>query len=125
MLSKEIENALKTLETQISEISEMLKEVSNDIISGGFSEYPIFVAHQENAKIGEMIIDRTEFGFPFSINATVIERLIELNVLSNDKKDQFIKAFGDPQKNMCILWLFGEHSQFIFTPFSKTAKANN
>jgi hypothetical protein len=123
MLPKEIESALKLLESQISEVSEMLKEVSSDIIDGGFSECPIFVAHQENAKIGEMILDRTEFGFPYSINATVIERLIELNILSSNRIEDFKKALGDPKKNMCILWLHGEHSQFIFTPFLKTATA--
>jgi len=124
MLNKEIEAALTTLESQLNEINEMLKEVSDDIIRGGFSEYPIFVAHQEDAKIGELIIDRSEFDFPFSINATVMERLIELNILTDDRKDQFIKAFGDTSKNMCILWLFGQHSQFIFMPFKKVAKAN-
>jgi hypothetical protein len=124
MLNKEIEAALTTLESQLNEINEMLKEVSDDIIQGGFSEYPIFVAHQEDAKIGELIIDRSEFDFPFSINATVMERLIELNILTDDRKDQFIKAFGDTSKNMCILWLFGQHSQFIFMPFKKVAKAN-
>jgi len=124
MLNKEIEAALTTLESQLKEINEMLKEVSDDIIQGGFSEYPIFVAHQEDAKIGELIIDRSEFDFPFSINATVMERLIELNILTDDRKDQFIKAFGDTSKNMCILWLFGQHSQFIFMPFKKVAKAN-
>jgi hypothetical protein len=124
MLNKEIEAALTTLESQLNEIKEMLKEVSDDIIQGGFSEYPIFVAHQEDAKIGELIIDRSEFDFPFSINATVMERLIELNILTDDRKDQFIKAFGDTSKNMCILWLFGQHSQFIFMPFKKVAKAN-
>ena len=124
MLNKEIEAALTTLESQLNEINEMLKEVSDDIIQGGFSEYPIFVAHQEDAKIGELIIDRSEFDFPFSINATVMERLIELNILTDDLKDQFIKAFGDTSKNLCILWLFGQHSQFIFMPFKKVAKAN-
>ena len=124
MLNKEIEAALTTLESQLNEIKEMLKEVSDDIIQGGFSEYPVFVAHQEDAKIGELIIDRSEFDFPFSINATVMERLIELNILTDDRKDQFIKAFGDTSKNMCILWLFGQHSQFIFMPFKKVAKAN-
>ncbi len=123
MLNKEIEAALKTLEKQIAELSEMLKEVSHDIIDGGFSNYPSFVAHQENAKIGELILDRTEFDFPFSINATVMERLIELNILNQNKIEDFTKAFGDNKKNMCILWLYGEHSQFIFTPFLKTAKA--
>lgn len=124
MLDKEIESALTTLEAQLNEINEMLKEVSDEIIQGGFSEYPIFVAHQEDAKIGELIIDRSEFDFPFSINATVMERLIELNILTDDRKDQFIKAFGDTKNNMCILWLFGQHSQFIFMPFKKMAKAN-
>jgi hypothetical protein len=61
---------LKALNEQLKGISDFLAEVSEDMIEGGFTQIPIFVAHQEQAKIGEMIIDRTEFGYAFSINAT-------------------------------------------------------
>jgi len=57
------------------------------MVDGGFTEHPLYVAHQEQAKIGEMIVDRDEFGFPFSINATTIERFLELGILQ-------IGAFG-------------------------------
>ena len=108
---------LDILKKQLKGISNELKEVSEEMIQGGFTEIPIFVAHQENAQIGELLFDRHEFGFPYSINATTVERLIELNIIQTDKVQDFKKAGGDPQKHYCVLWLSGPLSNFIFVPF--------
>lgn len=119
-MNPEIAAKLETLKKQLNGISAELKEVSDDMIQGGFTEIPVFVAHQENAQIGEVLFDRTEFGFPYSINATTIERLIELNIIQSDKLDDFKKAVGDTTKQYCVLWLSGPHSNFIFVPFKKS-----
>jgi len=87
------------------------------MIDGGFTEIPIFVAHQEQAKIGEMIIDRTEFGFAFSINATTAERLIELSILPANGLDSLKKSLSDPKKRCCILLLTPPDPQFVFHNF--------
>ncbi len=108
---------LKLLQDQLKEISEFLQEVSTDMIEGGFTEIPVFVAHQEQAKIGEMIIDRTEFGYHFSINATTIERYIELNIIPSAQLDSFKKTLGDPRKKCCILLLTPPDPQFVFHNF--------
>ncbi len=108
---------LKLLQDQLKEISEFLQEVSTDMIEGGFTEIPVFVAHQEQAKIGEMIIDRTEFGYHFSINATTIERFIELNIIPPTQLNSFKKTLGDPRKKCCILLLTPPDPQFVFHNF--------
>lgn len=117
MNATEVKAQLDILKNQLKGISNELKEVSGDMISGGFTEIPIFVAHQENAQIGELLFDRTEFGFPYSINATTVERLVELNIIQSDKIQDFKKAAGDPAKQYCVLWLSGPLSNFIFVPF--------
>ncbi|MEY3965367.1 MAG: hypothetical protein RL263_536 [Bacteroidota bacterium] len=113
----ELKQSLEELKKQLKGLSAELKEVSNDIIEAKFSEYPIFVAHQENARIGELLFDRTEYGFAYSINATTLERLIELNIIQEDKLADFKKAYGDVKKNYCVLWLKGEFTRFVFMPF--------
>lgn len=121
MNASDVKSQLETLKKQLNKISKELKEVSDEMIGEGFSEVPIFVAHQENAQIGELLFDRTEFGFAYSINASTLERLVELNIIQNDKVNDFKKAVGDPRKQYCVLWLSGPLSHFIFMPF-KTAK---
>lgn len=121
MNAAEVTAQLDQLKNQLKGISKELKEVSDDMIQGGFTQRPIFVAHQENAQIGELLFDRTEFGFLYSINATTIERLVELNIIQEDKIKDFNKAAGDPKKQYCVLWLSGPLSNFIFVPF-KVAK---
>jgi hypothetical protein len=108
---------LKALNEQLKDISEFLAEVSVDMIDGGFTEIPVFVAHQEQAKIGEMIIDRTEFGYPFSINATTIERFVELNIIPSSQLQSFKQTLGNPRKKCCILLLTPPEPQFVFHNF--------
>lgn len=116
-MKQEIAAKLEELRAQLRGIGKELKEVSNEMIKGGFTQTPVFVAHTENAQIGEMLFDKTEYGFTYSINATTLERLNELNIIQKDKNKDFIKALGDTQKQYALLWLAGAHSQFIFVPF--------
>lgn len=112
-LSSELEN----LKLQLVQLNAELKEVSTEMIQHQFTELPVFVAHQENAQIGELLFDRIEYGFQYSLNATTIERLIELNIIQQERLVDFKKAYGDPSKNYCVLWLSGENTRFIFMPF--------
>jgi hypothetical protein len=118
-MNAEIAAKLESLKHQLKGIQNEIKEVSYDMIEAGFTEIPIFVAHQENAQIGELLFDRMEYNFPYSINATTIERLVELNIIKEDKLEDFKKAAGNPKKQYCVLWLSGPFSNFIFTPFKK------
>ncbi len=98
-----VESQLKSLEAQLSELNDFLQEVSTDMVDGGFTEHPIYVAHQEQAKIGEMIVDRDEFGFPYSINATTLERFLELGILQKGAFGGFFEGVWQSEGEMlCI-----------------------
>jgi hypothetical protein len=116
-LQANLPSELEVLKQQLVQLNAELKEVASEMIQHNFTELPIFVAHQENAQIGEVLFDRTEFGFQYSLNATTIERLIELNVIQPERLTDYKKAYGDPKKNYCVLWLSGENTRFIFMPF--------
>jgi hypothetical protein len=55
---KENESPLKSLELDLKFYNESIKEVAIEIMVEGISEYPIFVAHQHEVKLGEPILDR-------------------------------------------------------------------
>ncbi|MBM3937174.1 MAG: hypothetical protein FJ333_00765 [Sphingomonadales bacterium] len=118
-----VESQLKSLEAQLGELNDFLLEVSTDMVDGGFTEHPMYVAHQEQAKIGEMIVDRDEFGFPFSINATTLERFLELGILQKERLGAFLKAYGNPKSKCCVFLMVAPEPQFIFHNFKNGGTA--
>jgi hypothetical protein len=118
-----VESQLKSLEAQLGELNDFLLEVSTDMVDGQFTEHPLYVAHQEQAKIGEMIVDRDEFGFPFSINATTIERFLELGILQKERLGAFLKAYGNPKSRCCVFLMVAPVPQFVFHQFKNGGAA--
>ncbi len=119
MIADEIKSPLEKLKKQLKKLNNELKEVHEAIRSENFSEYPVFVAHQENAQIGESLFDRAEYGFEYSINATTIERFKELNIITDDRFSAFKEAYGNPGEKFCVFWINGAETHFIFLPFEK------
>jgi hypothetical protein len=93
------------------------------MVDGGFTEHPLYVAHQEQAKIGEMIVDRDEFGFPYSINATTIERFLELGILQKERLGAFLKTYGNPKSRCSVFLMAAPEPQFVFHNFKGVSAA--
>jgi len=108
----------------LGELNDFLLEVSTDMVDGKFTEHPIYVAHQEQAKIGEMIVDRDEFGFPYSINATTIERFLELGILQKERLGAFLKTYGNPKSRCCVFLMAAPEPQFVFHNFKGGSAAS-
>jgi hypothetical protein len=123
-MDKDLEVNLELLKDDLAFYNEMLKEVSDDILKGGFSKYPVLIAHQEPVKLGEMIIDASEHQRSFNVSATVLEELLEKNVVTPDRETSFKQAFKDPEKFMCVLLVTDKGASFVFVPFkSRSSKA--
>ncbi len=124
-MSDPLSAELKVLESQLEEISGQLAEVALDMAQGGFSEFPIFVAHREEAKIGELLLDRNEYNFPYSISVSSMEDFEELGILKPDKLDEFRTTYGNSKKQTCIFWIYNTNANFIFFPLAGRKSDNN
>jgi hypothetical protein len=111
---------LNSLRLDFNLFRDSIKEVSDDIIKGGFSKYPIFIAHQAEVKLGEVILDREELGTNFTIQASTIEEFINRNIIKPGNADKFKEAFKDPGKFCCIFLITEYGGQFVFVPFEIT-----
>lgn len=111
------ESPLKTLETDLKFYSESLKEVGTEIMVEGISEFPIFVAHQHEVKLGEPILDRNELNTAWSIHASTIEEFSEKGLIQADKRERFIKQYKDHYQYMCVFVIVPEGANFIFFPY--------
>lgn len=111
------ESPLKSLETDLVLYADSLKEVADDIIAEGLSKYPIFVAHQHEVSIGEIVIDKNEMATEWNIHASTLEEFLEVGIVKSDKEDFFKQNYKDPQKFMCIFAVVPEGANFVFYPY--------
>lgn len=115
--NQEKESPLKSLEADLKVYSDSIKEVAIEIMAEGISLYPIFVAHQHEVKLGEMILDKDELNTNWTIQASTLEEFVEKGIIHPDKKDKFIKQFKEPGDFMCLFVIVPEGANFIFFPY--------
>lgn len=119
MMTEELlKSYLNTLTLDLNLYKESIKEVSEDIIREGYSSHPVFIAHQEEVKLGEVILDKDELGTGFTIQATTLEELIEKKVVLPANVEKFKKAYKDPAEQCCILLITAYGAQFVFVPYT-------
>jgi hypothetical protein len=122
-MEPDIKITLELLKDDLEYYNEMLKEVSADILKEGFSKYPIFIAHQDEIKLGDLLLDGSEHQRSFNISATVLEDLLERNIVTKSKEEEFKLAYKNPNQFMCVLLVANNNAQFIFVPYKQ--KSNN
>lgn len=112
------ESPLKSLEGDLKVYSESIKEVAAEIMAEGISSYPIFVAHQHEVKLGELILDKDELNMSWTIQASTLEEFVERGIIHSEKKEKFVKQFKDPNDSMCLFVIVPEGANFIFFPYN-------
>lgn len=108
---------LRSLKVDLDFYSDSIKEISNEMIAEGYTLYPIFVAHQHEVSLGEVILDRTELNTSWTINASSLEEFVEKNVIQEDRKSYFEKNFKKASDFMCLFVIVPEGANFVFYPF--------
>ncbi|MES2872437.1 MAG: hypothetical protein V4708_01860 [Bacteroidota bacterium] len=111
------ESPLKSLEADLKFYNESLKEVAVEIMVEGISAYPIFVAHQHEVKLGEVILDKNDLNTDWSIHASTLEEFKEKGLILPDKQEKFLKQYKDAYKFMCVFVIVPEGANFVFFPY--------
>jgi len=75
------ESPLVSLEKDLKFFNESIREVAVEIMVEGVSNYPIFIAHQHELKLGEVILDRYDLNTEWSIHASTLEEFVEKGVI--------------------------------------------
>src|SRR5580692_322545 len=115
----EKESPLVSLERDLKFFNESLHEVAIEIMVEGLSRYPIFIAHQHELNLGELILDRYDLNTEWSIHASTLEEFVEKNVIKPVLKDRFISTYKDPYEFMCVFVVVPEGANFIYYPYPK------
>lgn len=108
---------LVSLEKDLKFYAESMKEVAVDIMVEGISATPIFIAHQHEVSIGELILNHKELNTQWSIQASTLEEFVEKGIIHPDKKEHFLKSYKKPQQYMCIFVIVPEGANFVYYPY--------
>lgn len=112
------ESPLKSLKTDLDFYKEAIEEVASEMMSQDYSQYPIFIAHQHEVKVGEIILDREELGTSWTVQASSLEEFVQVGIIQEEKKARFIEKYKDPAKYMCLFVIVPEGANFVFYPYA-------
>ncbi|MCC8410583.1 hypothetical protein LJ707_16690 [Mucilaginibacter sp. UR6-1] len=116
---KKKKSPLLSLEVDLKFFSESIREIAVEIMVEGLSAYPIFIAHQHDVKLGEVILDRNELNSEWTINASTLEEFIEKGVIKKELKQRFIDSYKSAHDFMCVFAIVPEGANFVFFPYGK------
>jgi hypothetical protein len=114
-----LKKLLDILADDLKFYSPMIKEVSQDLLKAKFTEYPVFVAHQHEVKLGEPILLREDYAREFTIHATTLEELVEKKLVLPERKADFIENYKNPKEMMCILLITPGDARFVYVPYKQ------
>ncbi|MDN3551408.1 hypothetical protein [Mucilaginibacter aquaedulcis] len=113
------DSPLLSVERDLKIFKESIHEVAVEIMMEGLSSYPIFIAHQHELKLGEVILDRNDLNSEWSIHASTLEEFEERGVIKPELKDRFINSYKNPNEYMCVFVVVPEGANFVYFPYAK------
>lgn len=116
-MSDPLEKELKLLEAELSEFSGQLLAISRELLKEKFTVHPIFIAHQAEVHLGQLLLNKEEYDVPFSLSVSTLEEFTETGLIEKNRLRVFREAFGDPLKAMCVFWIHGDSGRYILFPF--------
>ncbi|HBH22867.1 MAG TPA: hypothetical protein DDY13_05530 [Cytophagales bacterium] len=98
-------------------VSETLKEASYQIRKRGFSEYPIFPISRTEIPIGKLLFNRTDVDTRWNYYATYLDEFLQRELISDDKLDDFVGTYKDPDEFCCLFVVDQEFTNFLYIPY--------
>ncbi|MDT3403336.1 hypothetical protein [Mucilaginibacter terrae] len=113
------QSPLQSLEVDLRLYSESMREIAVEIMVEGLSAYPIFIAHQHEVSLGELILDKADLNTDWNINASTLEEFVQKGVIKPELKQRFIDNYKSAHDFMCVFAIVPEGANFIFFPYGK------
>lgn len=113
------ESPLLSLEKDLKFFNESIHEVAIEIMVEGLTNYPIFIAHQHELALGELILNRYDLNTEWSIHASTLEEFVEKGVIKEILKERFLSSYKKPDDYMCIFVVVPEGANFVYYPYLK------
>lgn len=107
---------LKVLENELKPYVPALGKASETILTQNVSEYPIFIAHQQQMDIGIPIMEKDTIKGDWSINASTLEEFTTKGLIQVNKIDDFKSVYKNPEEFLCLFVISEIGATFVFLP---------
>ncbi len=104
------------IKEQLQPYIKIVKDTSLKIKTEGISNYPLFVAHQDEANIGLPIVKRKETGGIWSINASTLEQFYTNKLITKEKLEDFKNLYNNHKHDICFFVISELGAQYLFIP---------
>jgi hypothetical protein len=108
---------LGTITSDFVKVSETLKEASYQVRKRGISQYPIFPIAKVDTVIGSLLIGKDEADTNWNYNISLLEEFTQRQLVEEDKVEEFIAAYKDPEEFCCLFVIDVEFTNFVFIPY--------
>jgi hypothetical protein len=115
------EEILASLHNDLNVCRNYIRQVSQGMVKGNVSKYPIFVVMRSETDIdlGLPIINKEEMDLTWAVNASHLEDFVNNKIIIEGKVAEFMKNYKDPNEFMCVFVAEEGMMSFIFMPYEK------
>lgn len=115
------EEILASLHNDLNVCRNYIRQVSQGMVKGSVSKYPIFVVMRSETDIdlGLPIINKEEMDLTWAVNASHLEDFVNNKIIIESKVADFMKNYKDPNEFMCVFVAEEGMMSFIFMPYDK------
>lgn len=113
---KDITEKMLLIKQQLEPYTKMAYQAAKKIKEEDISNYPIFVAHQDQIDIGIPLLNRNEASSIWSINASTLEEFYTKKLILDKKLEDFKKLYKDHEGDICFFVISELGAQYLFIP---------
>lgn len=110
-------SALEAIRNDLRIIGSTMRSFSMHVINEDISQFPVYVASQEAVAIGKPFLTKEKDHLNWNYNVSILEEFVKKGVVSEDKLEDFIETFGDPEERACIFVVLPTEGGFVFVPY--------
>jgi len=107
---------LGTISSDFVKVADTLKEASYQIRKAGF-DYPVFPISKDPIPIGQLLIEKSQLELSWNYNASYMDEFVQRELIAQDKADEFIGAYKDPDEFCCLFVVDEAFTNFVFIPY--------
>jgi len=115
----DITEKMLLIKQQLEPFTKIAFEAAKKIREEDVSNYPIFVAHQDQIDIGIPLLNRDDVGVFWSINASTLEEFYTKGLILEDKLDNFRRLYKNHEDDICFFVISEIGAQYLFLPVSE------
>ncbi len=111
------ETIIEQLEADLKRLKPMFRQAAHTVVEERVSNYPIFVAHQDEAVIGIPLVDSEQHGTQWSYSVSSLEELVAKKIILFEKVNEFRELYKQRPAHVCVFIVHDTAGGLIFTPY--------